>query len=421
MTATRVRATELLAHQDFRRLLLAQFLAQAADGFAQAIFAFVLILEPLTQGTPSRILALFVLTLVPYSLISPFLGVFVDRWSRRGLLAWTNLVRGTVLITIWAWGGALPGHSALFISVLLLLGLGRLFLTTKGAVLPVVLDEQHLLKANSLSGGGGMISALLGGAAGVELLRVITPYGGLTLAGVLYGGAALLALRLSSSFAHDHPHHRSLGRSITSTAEGLVMGVAAIWRRPSARLPLLAIYVLRTIGMVVAIAAILIIKKKFPGAGDSFGRLNLGVLALGAAGAGALAAALTAPVAARWLRQPGLITAGFAAAGVGIIALGGIVSVPALLGVTFIAGFGTFLTKVAVDAQVQEALPDGFRGRAFALYDILYNLASVTAAAIMVALESAPSRVILVAIGVVTLAITVVIAGAMRQAGMALT
>ncbi len=195
----------------------------------------------------------------------------------------------------------------------------------------------------------------------------------------------------------------------------------AIWSRPTARLPLIAIYVLRTIAMVIAIAAILIIKKEFPGAGQSFGRLNSGALALGAAGAGAFAAAFVAPVAGRRLRQPGLITAGFLISGLGVIALGGIVSIPAVLGLTFIGGFGTFLTKVAVDAQVQEALPDDFRGRAFALYDILYNLASVSAGAVMVTLQNEPSRVVLVALGFVTLVSAAVIGGTMRRAGMALT
>jgi Major Facilitator Superfamily len=401
--------------------LIAQFLGQAADGFAQAVFAFILVLEPLSRGTPGRILALFLLTLLPYSVISPFLGVFVDRWSRRALLVWTNVIRAAVLVTLPLWGRLVPGDLPLYLSVLLLLGLGRLFLTTKGALLPVVLGEQALLKGNSLSGGGGMIAALAGGVAGVELLKVVTPHEGLVTAGVVYAAAALTAARLSASFAHEDTHPRTVREAFAGVIGGLGSGLRAISRRPAARLPLIGIFVLRTIAMVAAIAAILIIKREFPGGSDRFGRLNSGALALGAAGVGAFAAALLAPFSGARLKQPGLIVAGFVVSGAGIVALGGIDSIAAVLGLTFVVGFGAFLTKVAVDAQVQEALPDEFRGRAFALYDILYNLASVVAGMLMVGLQSEPFRGVLIAFGVFTIVAAAVMGAEMRRAGMALT
>jgi MFS family permease len=411
----------LLSPRDFRRLLTAQFLSQAADGLAQAVFAFVLVLEPLSRGTPGRILSLFALTLLPYSFLSPFLGVFVDRWSRRALLVGTNLVRAAVLIALPLWARLLPGDLPLYISVLLLLGLGRLFLTTKGAVLPVVLHEQHLLKGNSLSGGGGMIAALVGGVLGVELLKVVTPHEGLTLAGFIYAGASLVALRLSAPFEHRATHARSVGEAFVSVVGGLTAGLRAVVRRPAARLPLIAIFLLRTLTMVVAIAAILIIKREFPGGGDRFGRLDSGALALGSAGVGAFTAALLAPFVGGRIKGPGMIVSGFLVSGVGIIALGGIVNIPAVLGLTFVAGFGTFLTKVAVDAEVQNALPDALRGRAFALYDILYNVASVVAGALMVGLQNEPFRAVLIGFGVLSLLCAAAMAAAMRQAGMALT
>lgn len=408
----------LLGHTDFRRLLLGQFLAQAADGLAQAVFAFILVLEPLSRGTPERILALFALTLLPYSALSPFLGVFVDRWSRRALLVWTNAIRAGVLVVLPL---LIRGTGPLYGFALLLLGAGRLFLTTKGALLPVVLEEQDLLSGNALSGGGGMIAALAGGVAGVELLKIATPREGLLMAGAVYGVAALVAARLSSAFAHPESETRSWRKSFSDIVAGMRSGLRAILRRPRARLPLLAIFVLRTIAMVAAIAAILIIKRAFPGTSGRFGRLNAGALALGSAGLGALVAALAAPFTQTRLRPPGLIAAGFLLSGLGIVTLGGTEHLAAVLGLTFVVGFGSFLTKVAVDAQVQEALPDDFRGRAFALYDILYNLASVVAGGLMVGFENQPLRAVLAGFGLVTIAGAVVLGIEMRRTGMALT
>jgi sugar phosphate permease len=81
-------------------------------------------------------------------------------------------------------------------------------------------------------------------------------------------------------------------------------------------------------------------------------------------------------------------------------------------------GFGGFLTKVAVDAQVQEALPDIYRGRAFALYDILYNVASVVAALVVVVFEAWSVRGLLIGAGIANFGFTVLLGVAMRATGM---
>jgi MFS family permease len=413
-------AVELLRQPDLRTLLASQWIGQAADGLAQAAFADALILSAFGGETPSRILSAFAITLVPYSFLAPLLGVFVDRWRRREVMVVANLARAAFLVTLPLWGELLPGDVALYAGVLVVLGLGRLFLVTKGAVLPVVLEEHHLLRGNALSGGGGMISALLGGVVGVGAVGWLGPRPAFAAAGVVYAVAAVIVRRLSRPFAHPHPPEESLGAAAARVAAELADGVREITRRPRARIPLLAIFLLRTIGMIVAIAAILVIKKEFPDAGDRFGRLSASALALGSAGAGAFLGALTAPRLGRRLAKPGLVVTGFVVSGAGVALLGGLESIPAVLVLTAVGGYGGFVTKVAVDAQVQEALPDEYRGRAFSLYDILYNLASVAAALVVVAGEALPLRPMFVATGAVALALALVFARAMTRAGMRL-
>ena len=70
-------------------------------------------------------------------------------------------------------------------------------------------------------------------------------------------------------------------------------------------------------------------------------------------------------------------------AGLAVAVLGGIEMKEILAVLTFFLGFGFFLGKISLDTMVQEALGDDFRGRAFSLYDIAYNLAWVIAAAAM--------------------------------------
>lgn len=413
---------EVLRERDLKLLLGAQFLAQAADGLAQAVFADVLVLEPLNQGTPTRIFVLFAVTLLPYSLLSPFMGVLVDRWARRDVLVWTNVVRGLMLMTLFAWTGLLPGDSALFVATLALLGLGRLFLTTKGAVLPVLLHEHHLLQGNSLSGGGGMVAALIGAVVGIATISIVTPEAAFGLAGLIYLLSALASRSISVPLAHGS-ENQPLGAAVRSVAADLFDGVRAIWQRVHARLPLLSIFLLRTLAMFVAISAILIIKNTF-GEGERVGRLSSSALALGAAGVGAFVGALSAPVLGKRLRRGGLILFGFAISSAGIVALGGILNIYSVMALTFLGGYGGFVTKVAVDAAVQESLPDDYRGRAFALYDILYNLASVVAGGLMVALydagEPARLRMVMIVAGFVGLGLTALLARAFKGAGIPL-
>jgi MFS family permease len=238
----------------------------------------------------------------------------------------------------------------------------------------------------------------------------------------VYAGAAALSLRISTPLSHPHARAERVTQAAARIAGELVDGLAAIWRHVAARLPLIGIFVLRTVVIFVAISAILVIKDEFIGDVGRFGRLSSSALALGTAGVGAFVGALTAPLAGRRLSNPGLIVLGFVASGVGIIALGGIRNIPAVLGVTFVGGYGGFMSKVATDAQVQEALPDEYRGRAFALYDIIYNLASVAAGLVMVAFYSpANLRLLLVVVGGITIAAAAALGVVMHRAKMPFT
>jgi MFS family permease len=399
---------ELLAERDYRRLLGSQFTGQAADGVAQGLFATELVLDPLAQGTPGRILSLFALTLLPYSVVSPFLGVFVDRWDRRRVLIGTNVARTLLLLTLplWAWG--LPGDLGLMVGILGLLGFGRLFHTTKGAVLPVVLHEHHLVRGNTLSSVGGTLSVLAGGAVGLWVGGWARTGTALAATGLVYLIGAFFARLIQTDLKHPRGEAENLSDALVRVAHELIDGLHAVVTRRPAAFGLASIFGMRTITVLVAIGVILTIKTEFSGTASPGG------FALGAAGAGAFVASLAAPALGDRFPKPRLIMGGFAVAGVGMIALGGIGTLPAVLGLMAMLGLGGFISKVAADSQIQEALPDIYRGRGFALYDILYNMASVAAGAIYVLLESAPVRSMLIASGVVTIVVGTGIGAGMR-------
>lgn len=377
-------------------------------------------LDPLESGTPARILVLFAQTLLPYSLISPFLGVFVDRWDRKKLLIGTLLLRSALLVTLPLWSQAASRDQALMLAILGLLGFGRLFSTTKGAVIPVVLHEHHLLRGNTLSSIVGFVAALLGGVIGLAIAGLMDPAYALALIGLCYIAGALAAHRIIEFLGHPPRAAVPLTTDIGRVARELALGMRAVWTRPTARWPLASIFLLRVSGIVLVIAAIIVIKAEFPGDSGDLGRKVSGGVLLGLSGVGGFLASFAAPLLGRFLTKPVLILIGFAVSGGAVVAFGGFITVVSVGAVMLLGGFGGFITKVSVDAQVQEALPDDYRGRAFALYDILYNLATVVAGATVVAVQDLSLTVWIIGTGVATLACGALLAAAMFRSGMLL-
>ena len=263
-----------------------------------------------------------------------------------------------------------------------------------------------------------MIASLIGGVAGVGAVAVLDTANAILASVVLYGLSSWWASRISDPLAHGLKRDEALGDAAARVLAELKDGGVQIWQRAGARIPLAGVFVVRTAAMIAAISAILINTHEFPEAGDDVGRLSASALALGAAGVGAFLGALTAPRLSRRFPGPRLMLLGFGVSGTGIVLLGGIVAIPAVLGLTFVGGLGGFLAKVAVDAQLQEELPDEYRGRGFAVYDILFNAATVVAALAVVGAEKTSFRLFLVGTGLATLVLAAMIGRAMSAANL---
>ena len=97
MKSTRQRAREALRSDDFRRLFTIRLITQSGDGLFQAALVSSIVFNPEQQNT---ILGFAIATLVvslPFSIIGPFTGVFIDRWSRRKILVVAPLLRAAVV------------------------------------------------------------------------------------------------------------------------------------------------------------------------------------------------------------------------------------------------------------------------------------------------------------------------------------
>ncbi|MEA2486951.1 MAG: hypothetical protein QOF16_605, partial [Actinomycetota bacterium] len=84
----------------------AQFCAQAGDGIVQAAIAKFIVFggqkgfDLESARSPDDLLRVALYIFVPYTILSPFLGVVIDRWDRRRLLFVANGLRAVAILLI---------------------------------------------------------------------------------------------------------------------------------------------------------------------------------------------------------------------------------------------------------------------------------------------------------------------------------
>lgn len=92
--------TALLRFSGFRRLFAVRLLSQASDGIFQVALASTVLFSPERAPSAGAIAVAFAAILLPFTILGPFLGVFLDRWSQRRILMASNAIRVTSLLVI---------------------------------------------------------------------------------------------------------------------------------------------------------------------------------------------------------------------------------------------------------------------------------------------------------------------------------
>ncbi|NKY11736.1 MFS transporter [Cellulomonas hominis] len=374
---------------DFRRLLTVRLVSQCSDGLFQAGLATLFFFSPENATTATGVAAAFAVLLLPFTVVGPWAGVLLDRWRRRQVLLVGNLVRTalTVLIAvIMATAGVGP---VVYVLALVTLSVNRFLLSALSASLPRVVAGPLLLTANSITPTLGTVSAGIGAGIGL-LLGLVLPDGGPKDVAALLSAAALMSVASLAATRIDRdrlgPDTRAdageMRRALSVLARGLVDGARYLVRRgtPGRALGVMAVH--RFLYGVVFISSILISRNLLSDPADArAGLLTFGVVA-GVTGSGFALAIVVTPVVSPLIGPHGWITVCLLMASATQALLAVTVARPAVLAGSLVLGLAAQGAKIAVDTIVQRDTADEFRGRAFALYDVLYNAAFVGAAAL---------------------------------------
>jgi MFS family permease len=377
----------LLRLEGFRRLFAVRLVSQAGDGMFQVGLASLLFFSPESQGTAGAIAGAFAVMLAPFTIVGPFAGVFLDRWQRRQVLVWGNAVR--VVITVGMAALMLSGgvDAGIYVLGLAALSVNRFLLAGLSAGLPRVVDGPLLLTANSLTPTLGAGAAFVGGGIGVALGLAIADgpvkdSSALVCAAVVFGLASLLALRLGrTQLGPERPAESAITSEIARVARGLADGARYLVARRTPGQALIAMATHRFLYGVVFIASILISRNVLDPGSQSAGFATFATV-VGLTGLGGAGAVLLTPTLSRYTGPQVWIAIMLLLAAASQLLLLTTPSRAVVYTGAALLGLAAQGTKIAVDTIVQRDTEDGYRGRAFAFYDVLYNAAFVGAAAL---------------------------------------
>lgn len=382
----------LWRHALFRRLLTVRVAIQGADGLLQVALASFVLFSPERQPDAASIAAVLAVTLLPFSVLGPFVSVTIDRYSRRQILlvgalgeAFLALALAAVVAT-----GARTGVAevAVYGIVLLSISLTRYLLAALSASLPHTIDADEYLVANAVVPTIGPAGVLVGAGVGTVLRLVLgrsmPDYLAnavlFVIVAVAFVVAALLALRIGRP---------ALGPDATTRAvragevlQGLVEAVRHLRERRPAGLGLLTIGAHRVAYGVVTVATILVYRNYFHTVDDVEPAIaDLGILVAATAVGFVAAAAVAPPLSARFgIRR--VVVGCLVGSAVFQLVPGAVYSRVPLLVAAFLLGLTAQVIKICVDTLVQAHVDDDVKGRAFVLYDMVFNVALVLAATI---------------------------------------
>lgn len=375
----------VLFRRDFRRLLGTRLLGQFGDGLFQAALAGTVLFNPQRAADPVDVAAGFAILLLPYSLVGPFAGVWLDRWSRRQVLLLANVLRAGLVVLVAALVlGSVQG-AGFYVAGLAVFSVNRFVLSALSAGLPHVVDEPSLVSANALSTTSGSVATVAGGGTALALLQLTGSddpgYAALALVAVLpYLAAAAVVAGLDRTHLGPDsasPTHRLLAPEI---AAGMLAGARHVLQRPPAAAALLAIALHRLGYGFLTLMTLLLYRNTFEPWGMYFpaGLMGLGEL-LAAGAVGTLLAAAVTPSVVRHIGKRRWVIAMLVVGGLSQLALGLPFLPPTTVVAGLLIGFVGQAVKICVDSTLQESVTDDFRGRVFSVYDTLVNVAFVVA------------------------------------------
>ncbi|MEM1058432.1 MAG: MFS transporter [Verrucomicrobiota bacterium] len=400
--------SQVLAQPNFFRLWLGQVISSVGDRFYQfALLKIVLVGTAYGQDTAQVVF----FGMLPGLVFAPWIGWAVDRFERRALLIFTDIVRAVLALGLFAVfllnADFHEGNMTLIFAIIFLMGwMNGLFIPARQAALPQLIGGKDLVTANALISMVGIIASMAASIIAVVLISIFNVNVTFVLTAVGFLASAVLIYRIDRPLL---PQADPNVDKIRSSLNELLTGFRTVTSRPG----LASLVVTRSVfafvsgfflivvlehtaknvdlTLIEGVAASMvggltvltdIVGLKAPVIGpDDIPFIGAGVL-FGALGVGLGLGVWFCGKSKRWSHWNGLPLAGLFVLGAGTLAYAFLGTIGQALILTVGLGFLGAVIPIPIEAQLQNETSDEHRGRVFALANFGSTLAFMLALAL---------------------------------------
>lgn len=165
------RKTSILKNRNFMLLFIGKLVSQLGDVVYNMAIGWYILTVTSSAVQMSIYMALGT---VVYIVAGPIGGVVADRLDRKKIIIWMDIIRGlTVAIIGLLMYFKIESIYLFYIASVILSICGALFVPASNAMMPMIVEDSQLTKANSVGGSVGSISNIAGTIVGGILYAVL--------------------------------------------------------------------------------------------------------------------------------------------------------------------------------------------------------------------------------------------------------
>ncbi|MBI5555595.1 MAG: MFS transporter [Elusimicrobia bacterium] len=189
-----MKSNLLSKNKNFFYLWLGQLISALGDRLMQMGILTLLMVVSRDDGSKMAFVTFF--SVLPFLVLGPVFGVWIDRFSRKKIMIIADLVRSAIVILVpilWV-----NTHSAFLIVLLVFVmgSLGALFSPAKMSILANITRKEDLLEANSLIITTGTIATLVGTLFAGAIIKFTGPKTGFYVNSVTYFISAIFIMKI---------------------------------------------------------------------------------------------------------------------------------------------------------------------------------------------------------------------------------
>lgn len=349
----------------FRLLALSHACSTAGDTVVAIALAQTLFFAVPSSEARSNVVGYLLLTVAPFAVIGPLLGLVFDRrGAGRSVLVGSSVLR-LVVTALLVWQ---VESLWLFPLAFAILVFSRVHGISRSSLLPLALDQPvTLVSANARLAQIGVLAGAVVGPVGAGIVQVGGPPWGLALAAAVFLAATLFAFRLPVVEEGDPDPDPARRREVAKRA------------RWSSRLPRQVQIAQLATAAVRFLNGFLVLLLAFALRDVDAPLLDFGAVLAAAGGGYALASALATPLERR-LREEPMVVAALAVEAAAAFVAAQWFGLAAAAALSLAAGFAWGTAKFAFDGLLQATVPPEGRGRAFTRTETAFQLAWVVGA-----------------------------------------